>query len=89
MMGHKLFQEMKMMGLPLFSEKKMTGPRLFGGLEITGFPLCRTINFAPSLSLQIIDVILTGLYPSGTKCFQNVVTTFIFAARYNVLESLK
>ena len=49
MTGHKLFQEMKMTGLPLFLEKKMTGPRLFGGLKISYFPLCRTINFAPSL----------------------------------------
>ena len=51
MTGHKLFQEMKVTGLPLFSEKKMTGPRLFWGLRITHFPLCRTINFAPSLTL--------------------------------------
>ena len=50
MTGHKLFQEMKMTGLPLFSEKKMTGQRLFWGLKISYFPLCRTINFAPSLS---------------------------------------
>ena len=49
MTGHKLFQEMKMTGLPLFSEKKMTGPRLFWGLKISHFPLCRTIDFAPSL----------------------------------------
>ena len=38
-----------MTGLPLFSGKKMTGPRLFCGLKISDFPLCRTINFAPSL----------------------------------------
>ena len=38
-----------MTGLPLFSGKKMTGPRLFWGLKISHFPLCRTINFAPSL----------------------------------------
>ena len=49
MTGHKLFQEMKMTGLLLFLEKKMMGPRLFLGLRISHFPLCRTINFAPSL----------------------------------------
>ena len=49
MTGQKLFLEMKMTGLPVFSEKKMTGPRLFWGLKISYFPLCRTINFAPSL----------------------------------------
>ena len=49
MTGHILFQDMKMTGLPLFPEKKMMGPRLFWGLKITHFPLCRTINFAPSL----------------------------------------
>ena len=49
MTGHNPFQEMKMRRLPLFSEKKMTGPRLFWGLKISYFPLCRTINFAPSL----------------------------------------
>ena len=41
---------MKMTGLPLFLEKKMMGPRLFWGLKISHFPLCRTINFAPSLT---------------------------------------
>ena len=36
-------------GAATFFGEKMTGPRLFGGLKITHFPLCRTINFAPSL----------------------------------------
>ena len=53
MTGQKLFQEMKMTGLALFSEKKMTGPRLFWGLKISHFPLCRTINFAPSLRMML------------------------------------
>ena len=51
MTGYKLFQEMKMTGLPLFLEKKMTGPRLFWGFQISHFPLCRKMNFAPSLTL--------------------------------------
>ena len=54
MTGHKPFQEMKMTGQPLFSEKKMTGPRLFWGLKISYFPLCRTMNFAPSLRDDIL-----------------------------------
>ena len=61
MTGHKLFQEMKMTGLPLFSEKKMTGPRLFWGLKISYFPLCRTINFAPSLTQIFYTMCLNGL----------------------------
>ena len=53
MTGHKLFQEMKMTELQLFSEKRLRGAILFWGLEMSHFPLCRTMNFAPSLMIVI------------------------------------
>ena len=71
MMGHKLFQEMKMMGLPLFSEKKMTGSRLFWGHKISHFPLCRTIDFAPSLMPH------SDLLAGRHLCYSDLLVEFV------------
>ena len=87
MTGHKLFQEIKLTGLPLFSEKELRGPRLFSGLKICHFPLCRPINFAPSLSVIYISYLC--MYVFIVKCGtpdQIKVTIYLYHKKENLIS---